>query len=145
VPRGRAPCSSSSRVDVPRPVDASAPLLVDIAVAVLLAFTFGATRAALRRTAVAAVLLNAGVLVAFVFGEDTYRDHGISRWDAYRSPGGALGVLFIASVAGLLLVAAVLAYAEVRRSPRLFRAGTLSGIACALFLVVPTVIGFSTN
>jgi hypothetical protein len=145
VPRGRAPCSSSSRVDVPRPVDASAPLLVDIAVAVLLVFAFGATRAALRRTAVAAVLLNAGVLAAFVFGEDTYRDHGISRWDAYRSPGGALGFLFIASVAGLLLIAAVLAYAEVRRSPRLFRAGTLGGIACALFLVVPTVIGFSTN
>jgi hypothetical protein len=31
------------------------------------------------------VLLDAVLLAAFVFGEDSYRDNGTSRWDAYRS------------------------------------------------------------
>ena len=92
-----------------------------------------------------AVILDAGVLIAFVFSEDTYRGGGISRWDAYRSPGGALGWMFVATVALLVSIAAALAYADVRRSRRLFRAVTLTGIGCALLLVVPTIIGFSTN
>jgi hypothetical protein len=127
-------------------VDASIPMLVNLVVASLLAVVAArATRAALRRTAIAAVVLDAGILVAFVFSEDTYRGSGISRWDAYRSPGGALGGMFIASVAALLMIAVILAYAELRRSLRLFRAGSISGTACALFLIVPTIIGFSTN
>ena len=121
-------------------------MLVNLAVtALLLVAAAGATSAALRRTAIAAVLVDAGVLAAFVFGEDTYRGGGISRWDAYRSPGGALGAMFVASIVLLVSIAAVLVYAEVRRSPRLFRATTLGGIACALLLIAPTIIGFSTN
>ena len=45
-----------------------------------------------RSVAVAALpLLNAVLLTLYVFDEDSYRGNGISRWDAYRSPGGALG------------------------------------------------------
>ena len=42
-------------------------------------------------------LLAAALLAAYVFGEDSYRGNGISRWDAYRSPGGALGPMFVRS------------------------------------------------
>jgi hypothetical protein len=43
-------------------------------------------------------LLAAALLAAYVFGEDSYRGNGISRWDAYRSPGGALGPMFVLSL-----------------------------------------------
>ena len=48
------------------------------------------------------------MLTAYVFGEDSYRGNGISRWDAYRSPGGALGPMFVLSVALLAGCAALL-------------------------------------
>ena len=127
-------------------MDASIPMLVNVATAgLLIVVAVGAERAALTRSAIVAILLDAGVLTAFVFGEDTYRRGGISRWDAYRSPGGALGLMFVASVVALLVVAVVLVYAEARRFPRLVQAATLGGTACALFLIIPTIIGFSTN
>ena len=79
-------------------------LLVDFVVAVaLLAVAAGrrlVQRLARRSAAFAALpALNAIVLTAYVFGEDSYRGNGISRWDAYRSPGGALGPMFVLSVA----------------------------------------------
>jgi hypothetical protein len=55
-------------------------------------------------------LVDAALLSAYVFGEDSYRDNGTSRWDAYRSPGGALGPMFVASVALMVACAALLAY-----------------------------------
>jgi hypothetical protein len=61
-------------------------------------------------------LIDAAVLVGFVFGEDSYRDNGISRWDAYRRGRRQL----LASTACL--------------------AGTT-----ALLLVTATIIGFSAN
>ncbi len=49
-----------------------------------------------RSAALAALpLLIATLLSVYVFGEDSYRRNGISRWDAYRSPGGALGSMFV--------------------------------------------------
>jgi hypothetical protein len=93
----------------------------------------------------ALLLLNAGLLAAFVFSEDTDRADGTSRWDAYRSPGGALGGMFAASVASLALFAFVLAYSGLRDSPRLFRSAALARSVCSLFLVLPTVVGFSVN
>jgi len=42
-------------------------------------------------------LLNGALLAAYVFGEDSYRGNGISRWEAYRSPNGALGPMFVLS------------------------------------------------
>jgi hypothetical protein len=42
--------------------------------------------------------LDAVLLTLYVFGEDSYRGNGISRWDAYRSPGRALGPMYVPSV-----------------------------------------------
>jgi hypothetical protein len=89
-------------------------------------------------------LVDAALLVGFVFGEDSYRDNGISRWDAYRS-GGALGPMFVVSLALLIACAALLVYAGRRGRRQLFAStACLSGIT-ALFLVTATVIGFSAN
>jgi hypothetical protein len=85
------------------------------------------------------------LLVAFVFGEDRYRGNGISRWDAYRSPGGALEPLFFATVALITLAAGVMIVAVVQHKARLLRASTLGAAAVALLLGIPTVIGFSSN
>jgi hypothetical protein len=90
-------------------------------------------------------LLDAVVLVAFVFGEDSYRGNGISRWDAYRSPGGALGPMFIASVALLALSAGLIAYSALRGRRSLFRATAAAGGLVALLLVIPTIVGFTAN
>jgi hypothetical protein len=90
-------------------------------------------------------LLNGALLAAYVFGEDSYRDNGISRWEAYRSPGGALGPMFVASLAILALCAGILIYAALRARRALFRATALGGGIACLLLVTPTVAGFSLN
>ena len=49
------------------------------------------SRHAVALVALAALpLVNAVLVTVYVFGEDSYRGN-ISRWDTYRSPGGALG------------------------------------------------------
>ena len=47
--------------------------------------------------------------------------NNISRWDAYRSPGGALGWTFVLSVALMAVCAAVLFYAGLRGRDGLLR------------------------
>jgi hypothetical protein len=64
-------------------------------------------------------LLAAALLAAYVFGEDSYRDNGDSRWDAYRSPGGALGPMFVLSLGLMTLSAALLAFAGLSRNTAL--------------------------
>jgi hypothetical protein len=100
-----------------------------------------------RRTAAVAVLplLSACFLIAYVSGEDSYRENGISRWDAYRSPGGALGPMFVVSVAVMAICAALLAYSGLRSRNRPFRTIAFAAGLSALLLVTPTIIGFSTN
>ena len=90
-------------------------------------------------------LLDAALLVAFVFGEDDYRGNGITRWDAYRSPGGALGPMFVISIAVLCLSIGLLTYAGRAGRHRLFRSTLVACALTCLFLVTPTIIGFSTN
>jgi hypothetical protein len=102
----------------------------------------------LTRTSVGFALLplvDAVLLASFVFGEDSYRDNGISRWNAYRSPGGALGPMFVASLALLIVCAALLVYSVRRDRGELFAStACLSGTA-SFFLVSATIIGFSAN
>jgi hypothetical protein len=85
------------------------------------------------------------LLFAYVFGEDSYRGNGISRWDAYRSPGGALEPMFWATVALMVLAAGSMLLAIVQHRGRLMRASTLGATAVALFLGIPTLMGFSLN
>ena len=99
-----------------------------------------------RSVAVAALpLLTAAVLTAYVFGEDSYRGNGISRWDAYRSPGGALGPMFVLSVVLMAACAAALTYSGLRGSAGAFRATALAGAITSLLLVTATIIGFTAN
>jgi hypothetical protein len=90
-------------------------------------------------------LASVALLIAFVFGEDSYRGNGISRWDAYRSPGGALAPLFLASVVLMTLAASLMIFAVARDRRDLGRASVLGAAAVALLLAIPTVIGFSAN
>jgi len=90
-------------------------------------------------------LLSAGVLSLYVFGEDSYRDNGISRWDAHRASGRPLGWVFAVSVAIMVACSAVLAYAVLRRRGSVFSAAALAGGLGSLVLVSATVIGFSGN
>lgn len=105
------------------------------------------TRGRSRRSAAIAALplLAAGLLTAYVFGEDSYRRNGISRWDAYRSPGGALGPMFVLSVGLMVVSTALLAYAGLRRRNRLLRITAFAAGITALFLLTPTIYGFSLN
>jgi hypothetical protein len=101
-----------------------------------------------RRFAAAAALVPAALavlLAVYVFGDDTYRDTGISRWDAYRSPGGALGPMFVVSLALLALCALALAYAGLGGKRRVYRLTAGIGFLAVAFLVVPTVVGFDLN
>jgi hypothetical protein len=101
-----------------------------------------------RRWSAAAALIPtalAVLLVLYVIGDDTYRDNGTSRWDAYRSPGGALGPLFVASLVLLGLCAVVLAGTALARRPRAYRLTALLGALAVVLVVVPTVAGFSLN
>lgn len=121
------------------------PLLVSLLVGLILLAL--APRSPSRGSSLLAALplLDAALLVAFVFGEDSYRGNGISRWDAYRSPGGALGPMFVLSVAVLALSAGLLAYSGLRELRGLFRTTAAIAGLVALLLVIPTIIGFSAN
>jgi cytochrome bd-type quinol oxidase subunit 2 len=90
-------------------------------------------------------LLTAALLSVYVFGEDSYRGNGVSRWDAYRSPGGALGAMYVLAVALMAVCAAVLVYAGLQRRERLLRLTALGGAIVALVLVPATIVGFSLN
>ena len=85
------------------------------------------------------------LLFAYVFGEDSYRRNGISRWDAYRSPGGALEPMFWATVALMVLAVGAMMLAIVQRRGRLIRASAIGAVAVALLLGIPTLMGFSLN
>lgn len=93
----------------------------------------------------AAPLAYVALLFAYVFGDDRYRGNGISRWDAYRSPGGALEPMFFATVALMVLAAGLMLLAVVKHRRRLMRASALGATAIALFLGIPTLMGFSLN
>jgi len=125
-------------------------LLVNILVALSLVVVGSSRRwigASPRLASVLAVLplLNAALLAAYVFGEDSYRDDGTSRWDAYRSPGGALGAMFVLSIALMVSGAALLAYSGLRNRTRVFRTTAFTCGLASLLVVTPTIIGFSTN
>jgi hypothetical protein len=90
-------------------------------------------------------LLPAGVLTAYVFGEDSYRGNGISRWDAYRSPDGALGTMFVLSLALMIVGAALIAYAGLRGRDRLLLITAFATGITVLLLLIPTSIGFTLN
>ena len=85
------------------------------------------------------------LLFAYVLGEDSYRGNGISRWDAYRSPGGALEPMFWATVALMVLAVGSMVLAIAQRRGRLLRASAIGATAVALLLGVPTLMGFSLN
>ncbi len=91
------------------------------------------------------LLLDAVLLAAFVFGEDSYRGNGISRWDAYRSPGGALGPMFALAIVALSCCAVLLGYSTFRDRRRLYASTAFAAVIAAVFLVIPTVVGFSSN
>jgi hypothetical protein len=125
-------------------------LLVNVLIAFALLAVAGGdrlVRAVGRKSVALAVLplLDAALLSAYVFGEDSYRDNGISRWDTYRSPGGALGPMFVLSIALMVACAALLAYAALRGHRLLLRSAAFTGGLAALLLINATVIGFSTN
>jgi hypothetical protein len=125
-------------------------ILVNVVAALVLiavASTGRLTRGRPRRSAALAGLpvLTAGLLTAYVFGEDSYRGNGISRWDAYRSPGGALGTLFVLSVALMVVYAAMIAYAALRGRDRLLRITAFATGITVLLLLIPTSVGFSLN
>ncbi|MDQ2969487.1 MAG: hypothetical protein M3R37_14390 [Actinomycetota bacterium] len=87
----------------------------------------------------------ATLLSVYVFGEDSYRSNGSSRWDAYRSPGGALGSMFVLSVVLMVVCAAALAYSGIGAKERLFRFIALAGGLTCLILLTATIFGFSAN
>ena len=93
----------------------------------------------------ALTLGSVALLVAFVFGEDSYRGNGISRWDAYRSPGGALGPMFFVTVVLLTSCAGAMVVAVMRRRRRLLQVSAVGAAVVALLLGIPTAIGFSVN
>jgi len=119
-----------------------------VAVALLVIATSDRLVRSLSRysVALAAVPLLAAVLVAvYVFGEDSYRGNGSSRWDAYRSPGGALGPMFVLSVVLMTACAALLLYAGLRGRNRLLRVTAAAGGLTSLMLLTATIVGFSLN
>jgi hypothetical protein len=116
-------------------------------VLVVIAAAFRLIRFPLRPAAALAALplLTATLLSVYVFGEDSYRDTGVSRWNAYRSPGGALGPMFVLSVALLVVCAAALAYACLGGKERLFRVAAFAAGLTSLILVTATIVGFTAN
>jgi hypothetical protein len=90
-------------------------------------------------------LIDAVLLLAFVFGEDIYRDNGISRWDAYRSPGGALGPVLVLTLVLLTVSWVLLVYSGLRARGRLFASTAVVSGTLALFFVTGAIIGFSAN
>ena len=124
-------------------------LLASLAIAAVLLVVAGSRlREGLARrwAALAALpLITALLLILYVFGEDSYRGNGISRWDAYRSPGGALGPMFVLSLALLCACAGLLLYAGLRGRARLLRASALAGGLVSATLVTATILGFTLN
>jgi hypothetical protein len=121
-------------------------LLANVAVGfALVASAF--TRPSPGRGAVLAALPlgMAALLTAYVFGEDSYRDNGISRWDAYTDPGGALGGMYVLSVALSLACAALVAHAARLRTRGLWKATLLAGGILDLAVLTPTIVGFNSN
>ena len=117
-----------------------------LAVAISDRFVRLLSRHSVALVAVAALpLLTAVLLAAYVFGEDSYRGNGISRWDAYRSPGGALGPMFVLSLALMAVCAALLLYAGLRSRHRLLRMTAFAGGLTSLGLLTATIIGFNNN
>ena len=96
-------------------------------------------------TLAALPLLSGSLLSVYVFGEDSYRRNGISRWDAYTSPGGALGSMFVVSVTLMAMCAAALAYAGLAGRERLFRATAFFGGLTSLTLITVTLAGLSSS
>ena len=91
-------------------------------------------------------LVTAVVVTLYVFGEDSYRGNGISRWDAYRSPGGALGSMYVLSVALMAGCAALLFYAGLQgRHVSVWRVTALAGGLTSLILLTATILGFTLN
>lgn len=124
-------------------------LAIVLVAATLLAVTVSdrLRRLLARRLVILAALplLTAVVVTAYVFGEDSYRGNGISRWDAYRSPGGTLGPMFVLSILLMATCAALLLYAALRKQDGLLRLAAFGGAATSLALVMPTVLGFTLN
>ena len=116
--------------------------------AVLIGVSIGdrLTRRCSRSWAVLALLplLAAALLAAYVFGEDSYRGDGVRRWDAYRSPGGALGPMFVLSLGLMTLLAALLAFAGLRGRAAFSAVDLVRAGATALFLLNATALGFSS-
>jgi hypothetical protein len=90
-------------------------------------------------------LANAAVFAVYVFGEDSYRGNGISRWDAYTSPGGAAGPMFLVLIAFMSVSAVLMAVAIKQHAFGLLRGLALIAAAAALLLGLPTLIAFSAN
>mgnify|MGYP006315691637 CR=1 FL=1 len=90
-------------------------------------------------------LLFATLLAAYVFGEDSYRGNGISRWDAYRSPGDDLGVLFVVTMLALIGCSGALGYAALRDRRWQFASWAFVTVSGAMLLMFATFIGFSNN
>ena len=133
-----------------RAVPSGLVLLVNLLVAaslLLVAASHRLARALSRGAAALAALpaVTGLLLVVYVFGEDSYRGNGISRWEAYRSPGGALEPMFLSSLVLLLACAGLLVYAGFRRKEWVLRPAALGGGFTALFLVTATIIGFTAN
>lgn len=99
----------------------------------------------MRVLAAALPLVAATLLTLYVLGEDPVRGGGISRWDAYRSPGGALGPMFACSVGLMVGLGATLAYAGIRGSARLAPLGALVAGVVVLVLLTATYLGFSVE
>jgi hypothetical protein len=106
--RGRSKSFGTYPPGLDRTEDERVPsqlVLIASFIVALVLFAFAARESLVRwlsgRSVILAALplLNAVLLTLYVFGEDSYRGNGISRWDAYRSPGGALGPMYVLSVA----------------------------------------------
>jgi hypothetical protein len=91
------------------------------------------------------ILVDAALLVVYVFGEDSYRGNGVSRWDAYRSPGGALGPMFVVSIGVLVGSGAVLSVAGSRGATPTYRPIALASALFTLLFVSATIFGFGVN
>jgi hypothetical protein len=90
-------------------------------------------------------LLTAILLTVYVFGEDSYRGNGISRWEAYASPAGALASMFVLSVALMAACAALLLYSGLQGRENVLRLTALAGGLTCLVLLTATILGFSLN
>jgi hypothetical protein len=121
-------------------------LIIGALLLVAAAFAPSALLSSKRAAALALLpLVDLILLVRYVFGEDGYRGGGISRWEAYRSPGSASAPLFVISATVLAAAVILICVAAWQQRPRRVRLATLAtGLAC-VFLVTVTVIAFALN